>query len=117
MPQKERLTKIVKDSLIRHIDKLDSLAKNIVGDLIANGVIVPPCKVGDKVFVVNGLWVSEYTVMRYWYDGLFFNFRCENEEYAADCWVFTFFDERIGKTVFLTREEAEKALAERGNND
>ena len=83
--------------------------------LLADGVIVPPCKVGDTVF---------YPFHRYWCDGGYkpldvtvekitvhqsfdsvFVFECGNG--------FFFRDTDIGKTVFLTREEAEKALAER----
>lgn len=78
--------------------------------LLANGVIVPPCKMGDKVYVVNSFAVSEYRIESVKWDGLMFAFRGENEDYADDCWVFNFFEERIGKTVFITREEAERAL-------
>ena len=75
-----------------------------------------PCKVGDTVWVINSLWVSEYTVKSVFWDDVFFQFKAENENYAEDCRYFSFFDERIGKTVFLTREEAEKAL-EGGQDD
>lgn len=78
--------------------------------LTANGVIVPPCKVGQTVYVINSLWVSEYTVKEIAYDDIFMRFYCSNEEYAIECRNFMFFDERIGKTVFLSREDAEKAL-------
>ena len=71
-----------------------------------------PCKVGDTVYVINSLWVSEYTVKEIGYDAVFYQVYCENEEYAQDCRYFMFFDERIGKTVFLTRELAEEALNE-----
>ncbi len=47
---KDRLMEIVKDSLIRHIDNIDNLAENIVNDLLANGVIVPHCTVGETVY-------------------------------------------------------------------
>lgn len=77
---------------------------------------MPPCKVGDTVYFVNSLWVSEYTVEAVWWDGLMFQFKAENEEYADECSVFYFFDERIGKTVFLSREDAEKALAAKDIN-
>lgn len=90
-------------------------AEAIADHLLANGVIVPPVKVGQTVYVVNSLWVSEYTVEAVWWDGLMFQFKAENEEYADECSVFYFFDERIGKTVFLSREDAEKAL--RGRSD
>lgn len=80
--------------------------------LLANGVIVPPCKVGQTVYVINSLFVSEYLIKEIAYDDIFFRFYCENNEYAIEHRHFMFFDERIGKTVFLPREEAEKALSE-----
>lgn len=81
--------------------------------LLANGVIVPPFKVGTHVYVLrsktsNGknLYLREEQIDHY---RIF-------RERAYMC----FFSDRIsvpnylwGKTVFLTREEAEKALAER----
>ena len=48
---RDRLVELTKESLIRHIDKSCKLAENIADDLLANGVIVLPCKVGDKVAV------------------------------------------------------------------
>ena len=53
---------------------------------------------------------SEFIIKEIAYDDIFFRFYCENEEYAIECRNFMFFDERIGKTVFLTREAAEQAL-------
>lgn len=87
--------------------------------LLANGVILPPCKVGDTVYkVLNdkrvkspyeckvvGLWLSkdencnEAHLVRYVKD-------------VFDCSFSIPFTE-FGKTVFLTREEAEKALREK----
>ena len=90
-----------------------STIEKIADHLLANGVIVPPVKIGQTVYVINTLFVSEYRVEALWWDGLMFNFKGENDDYADECSVFYFFDERIGKTVFLTREEAEAALAER----
>ena len=49
---RDRLVKAIKDSLIKHIDKSCLLAENIADDLLANGVIVPPCKVGDTVYCI-----------------------------------------------------------------
>ncbi len=81
--------------------------------LIKNGVIVPPCKVGDTVYVDSHFFVSEYKIEEIAVDDMFMRFFCKNEDYAIECRKFMFFDERIGKTVFLTRDGAEKALAER----
>ena len=93
----------------------DCESKSITDHLLANGIIVPPCKVGDKVYVVNTLFVSEYTINEMAYDNIFFRFYCANEDYAIECRSFMFFDERIGKTVFLTKEEAEEKLKEISN--
>ena len=66
--------------------------------LLKNGVIVPPCKVGDKVYCI-----------RTWPSG-----RKTIHPFGAPDWdwIMEHLND-FGKTVFLTREEAEKALAER----
>ena len=63
-----------------------------------NGVIVPPCKVGDTVYQIDTAGnIYESKIIKTIYD-----------TYGIA------FDERaIGKSIFLTREEVEKALAER----
>lgn len=96
-----------------------NLAEVIADYLLDNGVIVPPCKVGDTVYYIN----TQYHIALY-----------RNKIYEAKvarivatslgvCLVIHIRDESgcceipdvkdFGKTVFLTREEAEKALAER----
>ena len=80
---------------------------------IEQGTLIElPCKAGDWIWVVCGT-ISEYQICEFWYDGVFFVFKCENVEYVQEHRNFSFFDERIGKTVFLTREEAEKRLKEK----
>jgi hypothetical protein len=69
----------------------------IVERLLAAGVIVPPCKVGDTVYQTDGFRVYESTIKKVIYD---------TENVAFD-------EDAIGKSIFLTKEEAEKALAER----
>ncbi len=112
----------MRDKLIEIIaDELGSIncaklwAADIADRLLANGVIVPPCKVGDKMY----------------FDGKYFASHCAGEimerrvdAVLTEVWA-TFrgevdvsFDfESFGKTVFLTKEEAEKALAEVANDD
>ncbi len=98
--------------------------------LLDNGVIVMPCKVGDRLWV---LWsptkaqkkkvypVKAYALryddkknnMRVCVEGWFKHHGNYNHFYRG-----TFLWESVGKTVFLTRDEAEKALAERqGKNE
>lgn len=62
--------------------------------LLEHGVIVPPCKVGDTVYQIDTERIYESKVRTIIYG---------TSNIA--------FDERaIGKIVFLTREEAERAL-------
>ena len=81
----------------------------ISNHLLENGVIVSPCKVGDTVYCKDGAWVvvgfdcnrvNRWAVkLERWRD----RFRdCHERKKVA----FSSF----GKTVFLTRKEAEKAL-------
>lgn len=78
--------------------------ERIADHLLANGVIVPPCKVGDKVFFVAHIsdaipdFIYTDTVTK-----VGATVRGVMHEVGFD------FD-AISKTVFLTREEAERAL-------
>ncbi len=94
----------------------------IADHLLAEGVIVPPCKVGDTVyhfsrdlgagfpyFVENLNIGSMGKNKTYWnYEA---NYHDEETDELVDEIDFDLDD--LGKTVFLTKEEAEKAFAER----
>ena len=75
--------------------------------LISNGIIVPPCKVGDKVYEVT---TSEEIEQRKVKDIIYDNegFRLRLEPYFS-------YEYYLNETVFLTREEAERALKEQKN--
>ncbi|MBO7158108.1 MAG: hypothetical protein J6W31_05850 [Clostridia bacterium] len=119
---------MVKESLVKHIDKSHMLAENITDDLLANGIIVPPCKVGQTVYVKwklhrksnYGIYPAKVYALRW--DEKKNNFRVcvegvfEISAYGGKYSHYyngTFAWDSVSKTVFLTREEAEKALAER----
>lgn len=80
-----------------------------------------PCKVGDKAYVIaNKTRLYEMEILSiYPFGALYedeekeisrvYNLFLDGNVYYKHC---TFYD--FGKTVFLTREEAEKALAEMG---
>lgn len=116
MDMRDRLVELLKEILptrgtaggIPIIQKWDY--KAVADKLIENGVLFPQCKVGDTIYFVCGYNMSDYTVKSIEYDNIFWQFDCENDMYAVEHRRFSFFDERIGKTVFLTREEAERAL-------
>lgn len=132
---RERLIKFIKNSLMKHIDKSCLLAENIADDLLADGVIVPPCKVGDTLFVV-GSCIDLFFVKRSPcpYEDVCRVDYCDGSVGICEESVFPVTVERIdigdhdiysvyfeqsdyeylstdiGKKVFLTREEAESAL-------
>lgn len=101
--------------------------------LLENGVIVPPVKVGDIVYIDNAPHNVVYIAIEE--DGISYcaKYDCDEYECCKECpfakeisfgevimcegneyHEFTASD--IGKTVFLTREEAEKALEESEEN-
>ena len=107
-------------------DHLMSFAVEGIADyLLANGVVVPPCKVGDKVYEIE----KECLGCIHFTDGGYSDF-CEctlddnklmfEADFDKECvhkiietkFMYSMID-KIGKTVFLTKEDAEKALAER----
>lgn len=81
--------------------------------LLANGVIVPPCKVGDKVYKISRNKVKECEVV---FIGISADKKCSYFNFIENYADGTFYKsysmvfDVIGKSVFLTREEAEQAL-------
>jgi hypothetical protein len=79
--------------------------------LLAEGIIVPPCKVGSDVYFADhenkSVWDGELVSFSLDSAHLWFNchYKC-----GLNIWHPI---EDFGKTVFLTRSEAEQALAER----
>jgi hypothetical protein len=67
--------------------------------LLANGVIVPPCKVGDVVYTnIKGI-------------GLQNSFRINSVDLLGfSNGIYSWTWHQLGKSVFLTLEEAERAL-------
>lgn len=106
---RERLIELIEDAYFCNIEEL-------ADHLLANGVIVPPCKAGDKVYFVNercdenadeyiDISVGEVVSFSMQKEGLWAYCRYED---GLTYWHIV--DEDFGKTVFLTKEEAEAAL-------
>lgn len=87
-------------------DNTVSISEIVADYLLANGVIVPPVKIGTKVYLTpaSGTEIYEHTIDGY---RSITNGLAPVEMLIDVCWGNT---DHIGKTVFLTREEAEKAL-------
>ena len=123
---KERLVELIKRA--RALEQLDTLmgAPEVIVDmpkgdeylanyLIENGVIAPTSKVGDKIYIHQFNNKLKKVVVE-----------CEIIEHSqaeelfkvklSDGRILTLLFQFIGKTVFLTREEAEAKLKESENN-
>ena len=90
--------------------------ERLADHLLANDVIVPPCKVGDKVYML----VTRKTHSFVFEEGKKM-LRVDNqhtfikETYLTKLNFFKVID-NFGKTVFLTKEEAEEKLKELNKN-
>ena len=85
-------------------------AEEMADYLIANGVICPPCKVGDTIYFETykrgeSIGIQPHKVAN-------INIVVSTER-PYGCVGADIYDWEFGKTVFLTREEAEKALKAR----
>lgn len=90
---------------------------DIADYLIAHGVIAPPCKVGDVVYQVTRNFISEFRV-RFVEIATCGNLFLHTDLISGIVYTGEVFSESdIGKTVFLTREEAEKALEDMRKED
>lgn len=108
MTERDRLKKLLNEAFIKSDDNFGMPSIRQVTDyLVENGVIALPCKVGDTIYrcgdPIKKVYEWEIEHIEIYFDEIVFVDDSDN--------VFTADD--IGKTVFLTREEAEEALKER----
>ena len=98
-----------RERLIELIANADSYMQEPFADyLLENNVVALPCKVGDTVYYIYNNTIIEYqvnTIIIYKYS--------QRIVVWGRSPYFEFSD--FGKTVFLTHEEAEKALEEKEN--
>ena len=117
---RDRLVKLLDGFTDNHYCWTDD---ELADHLIANCVIVPPCKVGDTVYMIGTnikqnyvysgwdslnekpVYNAEETITYFVYEKIVPNIE----------WVFINFY-TIGKTVFLTKDQAEQKLKELSGN-
>ena len=114
-------------------------ASHVADHLLSNGVIVPPCKVGDTVYVISNTRVKEAVIYEIYVgkdNRMSFQVGFDCDEDCDGCpfesWSKSYCGEwdcggqygdtilvesDFGKTVFLSREDAEKALKERSEGE
>lgn len=109
---RDRLVELIK----ARVENKTWCVTDLADYLLANGVVVPPCKVGDKVYmVVNDKRVKqpyECKVIGFWYSKYEDCCTIHLERYVNGKSYSTFsvrFTD-VGKTVFLNREDAKRAL-------
>ena len=110
---RDKLIEILRKPIFPHelVDPTEAVADY----LLDNGVIVLPCKVGDTVWCISPLLCiyRERDMCAEYCEG--FNSLCEDYEggklIVLSRFTLSMLDD-IGKTVFLTKEEAEAALKE-----
>ena len=105
MNDRDRLIELITKEVAR--PKAYALADH----LLANGVIVPPCKVGDTVYRIAN---NSKTIIEEQIGNANIEFTIDNGTGIRGVWWLK--DYNIGKTVFLTKEEAEEKLKEMNNN-
>ena len=116
MTDRERITEILKAYTKKHnISASSVILEEYAEELVANGVIVPPCKVGDVVYVIYNNKIIKGKVDS-------FDVVIEENETSYVAGV-KFFDQiaiikrfSFGLNVFLTKEEAEEKLKELKEN-
>lgn len=90
------------------------IVANAINDILPR-MILPPCKVGDTVYRTIGNYCGEKI-----FEGVVAQISIYNDE-ETRFWVYGhplgFGCDDFGKTVFLTREEAEAALKERSKDN
>lgn len=121
MTELERLTKLVKEALNGKmlVKTADTIAPIIADYLAAKGVIAPPCKAGDMVYVIFNGYITEAMVLAIvYYDecGRFeLNIKVKDETTTGLKTAIT--KEYTFDDIYITQEEAEKALKERNDKN
>ena len=107
---KNKLIEIIREVSISGKD-YGHYIEDIADKLISDRVIVLPCKVGDKIFIAKYGRVTEKVIEKIEIGSntilLAFNWNALGYEWLTS--------DGFGKNIFLTREEAEKALEEMSN--
>ena len=114
MTERERLIELMTQAENEDLSLLEFEKKILADYLLANGVIVPPVKVDDTIYIVDEnsnefTGIDECHVRSLEWNGTFWSIFNDK-----DCYGYS--EDYIGKTIFLAKEEAEKALKECENN-
>ena len=114
----------IRDRLIELLEEAEGQVNNdipslemIADELIANGVVLPPCKVGDTVYYLDGKTIVKDVVHCISFGGRHgVNAKGFIHMHDSDKDNITISFNLFGKTVFLTKDQAEQKLKELSEN-
>lgn len=94
----------------------DCTLENLADHLLANDVIVPPCKVGDVVYAICTIFDESTLKPKTIIKPRIIDF-ASKVGFIIESKGLVIGEKEFGKTVFLTKEEAEAKLKELGKID
>ena len=119
MTQREKLVELIRNAKKNTKGANCDLERDMLfaDYLLENGVIVPPCKVGEKCYMVLEKLTGSYEVV----ETKLICFKQKDDLIIASCFInapvinnsIEFYNDEIYTSIFCTKEEAEKALAEK----
>lgn len=96
---RDRLIELMQDWGNTNTDSFNF--ESVADHLLANGVIAIRCNIGDTVYQTDGVRIYELEI---------FDVKLIKNKPYYETENIDFDDDAIGKTIFLTREEAERVL-------
>ena len=112
MTERERLVELLKEVVAIQGSSFgpdDPSYETVAGYLLANGVIVPPCKIGDTMWAIR-----DFKGIKHPQEGIVSDMYF-TKDMSLHIVVKYVARGEFGKTVFLTEEEAQAALAAKNN--
>jgi hypothetical protein len=124
---RDRLIELCREAQAKYLEEeppVGDFGAYLADRLLANGVIVPPCKVGDTLWIRWGIHESTKKIYPVKVYALRYDTKKNNMRLCVEAnfeitdygglfhhhYIGTFPWSSVGKTVFLTKEEAEQAL-------
>lgn len=117
---RDRLIRLIKEAHTKWCYSMHDFEHTCADHLIANGVVLPPCRVEQMVWLIKplnwqqtewGIKEGKISMIQQKADKSW-KFRVTENHSVQDYTV-----DKIGKTVFLTKEQAEQKLKELSGNN
>lgn len=110
MTELEHLTKLIESAMFWGYTTPSEIAERLIED---GDVVAPPCKVGDTVWMVRNLQIERWKVVSIEKTASNMTLGIKFIARGVRSTPISISTSYIGEIYFLTREEAEAALAER----